>query len=161
MSKEQVSIVLETISFFLVTLDLYGKKRFLLLRKKIKDAQANKISVVVYSKAAPVTAIISILIFIFVFIFGIGALEVIYINDLNKHKALIVYISVAIICIVLYANMNSIAKSAILFSKKMIYAIVGLILFIMKAFPVEGMMITIGSFFFIVSKVLAYKATCV
>jgi hypothetical protein len=148
---EHASIIVETIAFFLVTIDLYGRQRLELLRKKILDSRPSAVSGVfldgIKSKfltlklMAALTPVIAI-------IFVVRS----FLGYTTWHDTLIYvcgWIAMGILMILTVITLMLVLNVvAIIFYHFLV--------FLSRVFPIDGIMLTIGSILFIVSKVVDY-----
>ena len=161
-----VSIVLETIAFFLVTVDLYGKERLLVLRNRIQALEIDEVnkkfehpfkhgqSVNVFIHALVLTPI-----FLFVY-FSIKYGTFLIANYQTQGLfILIVYMLFIVLlsALIFWKVREVIRVFRYLIKEVILFYIVKALIVITKLFPVEGMMITIGAVLFILSRIIAYK----
>lgn len=165
MTKEFLShssIIIESIAFFLVTIDLYGKERLDKLRNRIKGINPNrKIEGVSGIILRTISAIIYTFIFYAILYFLLK--RWMFIPDFNKsigYNFIETYAhprigDIITIIIALITGWNfriflvKIPRSIIIYLLRFfIYAI--------TLFPFQGIMLTVGTFLFITAKVLAY-----
>ena len=157
MSWDAAAIWLEVISFFLVTLDLWGEERLLAVQSRINliqhDAVARKLNgytdtidnAIEFFKRYIVPAIQIVL------IGGIALGVILNVSDktfLRSFAFPFSYVLTAIIILVAIAFFSRI----ILVCTKMI-VLVGL--FVLKLAPVQGVMLTVGSMLFMASKAIS------
>jgi hypothetical protein len=150
----RISIALETISFFLVTLDLYGKDRLLTLSKKIINTN---IEVVKHSNlVAKIVSIISLIIVVsgeLIIRLPLQSKSVrkLFISWYQEHNILVVIVLIIGIFITIFKD-----KVEDFIRDKVFGNLISLGISLLSFFPIEGVMITIGTALFIISKILAF-----
>jgi len=165
MTKEQVehlAIGLETLSFVLTTTDLFGKKRLALQRKKFNAIRLNNIKlnfrnilINIYKRIhwfAIAIVLINVIIDIMVYHYR-HKLALLYMehNPFLEH----LWITTSAVTVLLYLFINFVAYIAFYF----FYGIFSALQLLTVIFPLEGLMLAIGTTLFFTSKIITYVNT--
>ena len=148
--SEQISIILETISFFLVTIDLYGKERLVLLRSRIvknrlEDIQRKKYFNKIVLVSTTIIVVCANLIVKSPWLWKLNW------NFIKEHY--VIFSLIVIIGLIINTYEDKVEQ---FIRDKILGNLVNCFLFILSIFPIEGIMIVIGSTLFIISKIIAF-----
>lgn len=157
MSEEQIqhtSIILETVSFFLVTIDLYGKERLTDLRNRIIKNDIEQIKKGKYFRKITIILASTILISAELFIKGSIRLSIVregFFNFiLQNWKTFAVILLFSILLLTNETKVKNFIKN------KILGGIVSIPISMFKIFPIEGIMITLGTIIFLISKIMIF-----
>ena len=158
MTKEQLehaAIILDVIAFFFVTIDLYGKERILHLSHRLRNLN------VIESPGKIIFSLWANKIFRTIAIVGLLSWISLSIYDESKLKtehfdaAYSYYVADVFVCLCLFLLLNVLF---VFFVVIISYISLPIIKLIVRFFPIEGVMLTIGAILFLTSKTMAYLA---
>lgn len=171
---EYASIILDLIAFFLVTIDLYGKRRLQVLSNKLKQIELNKVHEDIADSGEFIffNLIIHIVLFAaiafapaLILVISINRLLIPFYNLFHKQCGFNYHIVYWIVITLLYLCMQFavmkwtekvLPKSVSYLRNNLLRKIVEVPLVISQLLPIEGIMLAIGTILFIVSKMLSF-----
>ena len=159
------SIILETIAFFFVTVDLYGKERLLALRNRIQALEIDEVNrkfehPIKHSSGLSALVHLFVLVPIALYVFFSIKYGAFLLVNCNRQGILylVIYLLFIVVlsALIIWKYREVIGALKYITREVILFHVVKFLILTTKLFPVEGVMITIGAVLYIISRFIAY-----